>query len=106
VRRPSGTGTSRNNSETPLHTGDIGPKQRPRIVRPSRKIAVRRRSGRKLRNKTMTRNTSKFASGVLTALLYAQGFLGFAGVTLVVLKERMHQEPTFVFGVASVDAER
>ena len=53
----------------------------------------------------MTRKTSKFASGVLSALLYTQGLLGFAGVTLVVLKDWPHTEPTFVVGVASVDAD-
>jgi hypothetical protein len=30
----------------------------------------------------------KFAAGLLTALLYAQGLLGFAGVATVLLKDR------------------
>jgi hypothetical protein len=31
---------------------------------------------------------SKFAAGALTALIYFQGLLGFAGVATVLLKER------------------
>ena len=53
----------------------------------------------------MTKKTSRFASGVLSALLYTQGLLGAAGVTLVVLKDRMHAQPTFVAGVTSVDTD-
>lgn len=52
----------------------------------------------------MTKRTSKLASGVLSALLYTQGALGVAGVTLVVLKDRMHSQPALV-NVASVDAD-
>lgn len=53
----------------------------------------------------MTKKTSKLAYGVLSALLYAQGALGVAGVTLVVLKNRMQAEPTVVASIASVDAD-
>ena len=52
----------------------------------------------------MTKRTSKLASGVLSALLYTQGALGVAGVTLVLLKDRMHSQPAFV-DVASADAD-
>jgi hypothetical protein len=45
----------------------------------------------------------KFASNMLMVLLYAQGLLGFAGLTTVVVKDWAHSEPTFVYGVASVD---
>lgn len=45
----------------------------------------------------------KLASNMLMALLYAQGLLGFAGLTTVVLKDWSYSEPTFVYGVASVD---
>ncbi|MEO5756741.1 MAG: hypothetical protein ABIQ51_07780 [Mesorhizobium sp.] len=33
---------------------------------------------------------TKFAASVLSALLYAQGLLGFAGLATVLLKERAH----------------
>lgn len=33
---------------------------------------------------------TKFAASVLSALLYAQGLLGFAGLASVLLKERAH----------------
>ena len=46
----------------------------------------------------------KHASNMLMALLYAQGLLGFAGLASVVVKDWAHSEPTFVHGVASVDA--
>lgn len=49
--------------------------------------------------------TSKFASAALLALLYAQGFLGFAGITLVALKDRGHSEPAVVVVAASQDAQ-
>ena len=45
---------------------------------------------------------SKFASSVLSALLYAQGLLGFAGVTTIVIKDFVRDEPVFVQGAASV----
>ncbi len=48
---------------------------------------------------------TKFASSVLTALLYTQGLLGFAGLTSVVLRDFAHREPTFVQGLTSVDAD-
>lgn len=34
------------------------------------------------------------AAAVLTALLYAQGLLGFAGLTTVLLRDRAHAEQT------------
>jgi hypothetical protein len=52
----------------------------------------------------MTKKTSKLAAGVLSALLYTQAGLGFAGVTLVALKDRMHAQPASA-DVASVDAD-
>ncbi len=45
---------------------------------------------------------SKFASSVLSAPLYTQGLLGFAGVTTIVMKDFIHDEPVFVQGAASV----
>jgi hypothetical protein len=33
---------------------------------------------------------TKFAASVLSALLYAQGLLGFAGLATVLLKDRAH----------------
>jgi hypothetical protein len=33
---------------------------------------------------------TKFAASVLSALLYAQGLLGFAGVATVLLRDRTH----------------
>ncbi|MFB9981633.1 hypothetical protein ACFSQQ_28230 [Mesorhizobium kowhaii] len=33
---------------------------------------------------------TKFAASVLSALLYAQGLLGFAGVATVLLRDRAH----------------
>lgn len=33
---------------------------------------------------------TKFAASVLSALLYAQGLLGFAGVATILLKDRAH----------------
>ncbi|RRI04953.1 hypothetical protein EH240_07320 [Mesorhizobium tamadayense] len=37
---------------------------------------------------------TKFAASVLSALLYAQGLLGFAALATVLLKERAHAEIT------------
>ena len=45
---------------------------------------------------------SKVASTILSGLLYTQGLLGFAGVTAIVLKDRMQPEPVFVVGAANV----
>ena len=45
---------------------------------------------------------SKFASSVLSALLYTQGLLGLAGVSAIVIRELGHHEPVFVQGAASV----
>lgn len=33
---------------------------------------------------------TKFAASVLSALLYAQGLLGFAGVATILFKDRAH----------------
>lgn len=38
-------------------------------------------------------NRRKFAAAVLSALLYAQGLLGFAGFATVLMKERAHAAP-------------
>lgn len=56
----------------------------------------------------MNGKTSKFASTILSALLYTQGLLGIAGVTLVVLKDRVHSDPAatvVVMKTASLDAQ-
>ena len=49
--------------------------------------------------------TSKLATTVLSALLYMQGLLGIAGVTLAVLKDRVHSDPVVVVSTASTDAQ-
>jgi hypothetical protein len=36
---------------------------------------------------------SKFAAGALTALLYCQGLLGFAGLATVLLRDRTAETP-------------
>ena len=46
----------------------------------------------------------KRASNMLMALLYAQGLLGFAGMTSVIVKGWTQPEPVFVHSVAAVDA--
>ena len=54
----------------------------------------------------MNGKTSKFASTILSALLYTQGLLGIAGVTLVVLKDRTDPAATvIVMKTASLDAQ-
>ena len=45
----------------------------------------------------------KRASNMLMVLLYAQGLLGFAGMTSVIVKDWARPEPVFVRGLASVD---
>jgi hypothetical protein len=49
--------------------------------------------------------TSKFASTILSALLYTQGLLGIAGVTLVVVKDRVQVDAVLAMNVASADAQ-
>jgi hypothetical protein len=51
---------------------------------------------------------SKFAMAALSALLYAQGLLGVAAVTMVVMKDRTPAEPTaqaILLSAASPDAQ-
>lgn len=48
---------------------------------------------------------SNVASAILSALLYLQGLLGLAGVSVIVLKDFMHHEPVFVVGVSSRAAD-
>ena len=48
---------------------------------------------------------TKFASTVLSALLYTQGLLGLAGVTLVVVKDRIQVDTVIAMNAASQDAE-
>lgn len=45
---------------------------------------------------------SKFASSLLSALLYTQGLLGFAGVATIVMKDFGRHEPVFVKGADTV----
>jgi hypothetical protein len=45
----------------------------------------------------------KHASNMLMVLLYAQGLLGFAGLTSVMVRDWSYSEPVFVRGVAPVD---
>lgn len=49
--------------------------------------------------------SSKYASTVLSALLYAQGLFGLAGVTLVVVKDRIQVDSVIAMNAASQDAE-
>lgn len=53
----------------------------------------------------MNGKSTKFASTVLSALLYAQGMLGLAGVTLVVVKDRIQVDTVLAMNAASRDAE-
>ncbi|MBX3584831.1 MAG: hypothetical protein KF810_23390 [Rhizobiaceae bacterium] len=46
--------------------------------------------------------SSKFAAAVLSALLYTQGLLGLAAVTLVVLKDRPQPAPVVMAASADV----
>lgn len=43
----------------------------------------------------------QFAASVLSALLYAQGLLGFAGMVSVLLKDRAHAEETAIVEMAA-----
>lgn len=54
----------------------------------------------------MQGKSSRTAATILAGLLYAQGFLCAASVTVVVLRDRLHSEPVFVMGTASLDAQR
>ena len=49
--------------------------------------------------------SSKFASTVLSALLYTQGLLGLAGITLVVVKERIQVDAVLAMNDTSPNAE-
>ena len=49
--------------------------------------------------------SSKFASTVLAALLYAQGLLCLAGVTLVLVKDRIQVDTVIAMNAASRDAD-
>jgi hypothetical protein len=49
--------------------------------------------------------TSKFASTMLSALLYTQGLLGIAGVTLVLVKDRIQVDTVIAMNAASADAQ-
>lgn len=53
----------------------------------------------------MNGKSSKFASTVLSALLYGQVLLCAAAVTVVVLKNRVETDPMVVASVASEDAQ-
>lgn len=48
---------------------------------------------------------SHLASGILTALLYTQGLLGFAGLATIVLKNLSADEPALVKVVASAEPQ-
>jgi hypothetical protein len=52
----------------------------------------------------MNGKSSKYASAVLTALLYTQGLLGIAGVTLVVVKDRIQVDSVIAMNATSPDA--
>lgn len=46
---------------------------------------------------------NKLASTILTALLYTQGLLGFAGLTTIVLKDWAKSEPVFAVQITPGD---
>jgi hypothetical protein len=69
-----------------------------------RRGAFRIRHNR-IRNTAMNGKSSKFASTVLSALLYAQGLLGLTAVTLVVVKDRIQVDTVLAMNAASPDAE-
>jgi len=48
---------------------------------------------------------STLASGILTALLYTQGLLGFAGLATIILKNWSADEPALVKVVASAEPQ-
>ncbi|MDQ2632847.1 MAG: hypothetical protein M3Y78_03820, partial [Pseudomonadota bacterium] len=48
--------------------------------------------------------SSKFASAILSALLYTQGLFGVAGVTLVMVKEHVQVDAVLAMDAASPDA--
>ena len=52
----------------------------------------------------MNGKSSRLAARVLSVLMVAQGALVIGGVSLVVLKDRMHSDPVLVRS-ASLDAE-
>jgi hypothetical protein len=49
--------------------------------------------------------STKFASTILSALLYTQGLLGIAGVTLVAVKDRIQVDAVLAMDAASQDAQ-
>lgn len=46
---------------------------------------------------------NKLATTILTALLYTQGLLGFAGLTTVVLKDWMLSQPAYAVDIQPVE---
>jgi hypothetical protein len=69
---------------------ELRKKQRDRAVRRFRETV--KRSG--IRDWGFKEMKTKFAASVLSALLYAQGLLGFAALATVLLKERAQAEIT------------
>lgn len=53
----------------------------------------------------MNGKSSKYASAVLTALLYTQGLLAITAVTLVMVKERIQVDTVLAMNAAPHDAE-
>jgi hypothetical protein len=58
----------------------------------------------RIRITAMNGKSSKYASAVLTALLYTQGLLGIAGVTLVVVKDRIQVDSVIAMNATSPEA--
>lgn len=100
----------RNNQETRVFACGIGPKQRP-VTNGLMDSAPATGSTRVAPETTeygstaMHGKSSKYASTVLSALLYAQGLFGLAGVTLVVVKDRIQVDSVIAMNAASQDAE-
>jgi hypothetical protein len=59
----------------------------------------------RIRITAMNGKSSKYASAVLTALLYTQGLLAITAVTLVMVKERIQVDTVLAMNAAPHDAE-
>jgi hypothetical protein len=84
------------------YSGALQSAQSKRVPDPARRL---RSENNRARITAMHGKTSKFASTVLSVLLYTQGLLGIAGVTLVMVKERVQVDAVLAMNAASPDAE-
>lgn len=96
--------------ETSPAASGIAPIQRSHIVRLWKacpECGVARVQSETIKSETAAMNgkSSKFASTILSALLYTQVLLCVSAFTLVVLKDRVGADPVVVASVASQDAQ-